>query len=178
MKRTNVRGVIQLTGLPMDAISLPGSFAEVCGRLALATLLGAIVGINRELGKKPAGLRTHALVALGAAVAALTSLHLNSADGLADSDAVSRVIQGIVTGVGFIGAGVILHRDDPRGVHGLTTAASIWVVAAVGVASGLGLWRIGVASVLLLLLVFTIGGPLDRALRRWQRTQSGPVDDD
>lgn len=162
----------------MDAISLPTNFLDSCGRLALATLLGAIIGINRELGQKPAGLRTHALVALGAAIAAITSLHLTSTAGLASSDAISRVIQGIVTGVGFIGAGVILHRDDPKGVHGLTTAASIWVVAAVGTAAGLGLWRIGVASVFLLLLVFAIGGPLDRALRRWRSPGPRSVDDD
>ena len=162
----------------MDVISLPGTFLEACGRLALATLFGAVIGINRELGRKPAGLRTHSLVALGAAVAALTSQHLTSVAGMADGAAVSRVIQGIVTGVGFIGAGVILHRDDPRGVHGLTTAASIWVVAAVGTAAGLGLWRIGVASVFLLLLVFAIGGPLDRALHRWRSPESRSVDDD
>ena len=161
----------------MDVISLPGSFLEACGRLALATLLGAVVGINRELGQKPAGLRTHSLVALGAAVASITGLHLNPTAGLADSAAVSRVIQGIVTGVGFIGAGVILHRNDPKGVHGLTTAASIWVVAAVGSAAGLGLWRIGIASVILLLLVFAIGGPLDRALHRWRQAKGQPADD-
>lgn len=162
----------------MDAISLPTTFLDACGRLALATLLGAVIGINRELGRKPAGLRTHSLVALGAAVAALISLHPNSTGGMASSDAVSRVIQGILTGVGFIGAGVILHRDDPKGVHGLTTAASIWVVAAVGTTAGLGLWRIGVVSVFLLLLVFAIGGPLDRALHRWRSPQSRAVDDD
>lgn len=152
----------------MDAITLPTSLLVALARLALATLLGAIVGANRELQQKPAGLRTHALVALGAALAALTGLHLTAPAELGDTAAVSRVLQGIVAGVGFIGAGVILHRNDPKGVHGLTTAASIWVVASVGVAAGLGLWRIAVAAVVLALLVFTVGGPADRALHRWR----------
>ena len=117
-------------------------------------------------------------MALGAAIAALTSQYLTAAAGMADSAAVSRVMQGIVAGVGFIGGGVILHRNDPKGAHGLTTAASIWVVAAIGMTAGLGLWRIGTASVVLLLLVFAIGGPIDRALRRWRGKESRPVDDD
>jgi putative Mg2+ transporter-C (MgtC) family protein len=162
----------------MDAITLPTSFLDAFGRLALATLLGAIIGVNRELGQKPAGLRTHSLVALGAAVATLTSEYLAPSGGIADGATVSRVMQGIVAGVGFIGAGVILHRNDPRGVHGLTTAASVWVVAAVGMAAGLGLWRIGLATVFLLLVVFALGGPLDRALRRWRNAKSSPEDDD
>ena len=162
----------------MDAISLPTGFLDATARLALATLLGAIIGINRELGRKPAGLRTHSLVALGGAIAALLALHLSPAGGVADAQAISRIVQGILTGVGFIGAGAILHREDSRGVHGLTTAASIWVVAAVGTATALGLWRIGVVSVVLLLLVFAIGGPLDRALHRWRREESVAVDDD
>jgi putative Mg2+ transporter-C (MgtC) family protein len=162
----------------MDEISLPGDFLHMGARLALATLLGAVIGINRELGRKPAGLRTHSLVSLGAAIAALTALHVAPAGGLPDTAAISRILQGILTGVGFIGAGVILHRDDSKGVHGLTTAASIWVVATVGAAAGLGLWRIGVASIVLLLLVFAIGGPLDRMLHRWRRPQSLSADDD
>lgn len=161
----------------MDMISLPGDFLDTSARLAVATLLGAIIGINRELGRKPAGLRTHSLVALGGAIAALTAMHLDPNGGMPDSQAISRVIQGILTGVGFIGAGVILHREDSRGVHGLTTAASIWVVVAVGAATGLGLWRIGVASVVLLLLVFAIGGPLDRALHKWRRRELLSDDD-
>ena len=161
----------------IDHVSLPTTFLDTSARLALATLFGAIIGLNRELGRKPAGLRTHSLVALGAAIAALTALHLGPGN-IADSQAISRVIQGVLTGVGFIGAGVILHREDNKGVHGLTTAASIWVVATVGTAAGLGFWRIAVSSVVLLLLVFAIGGPVDRALHRWRRSEPPAADDD
>ncbi len=161
----------------MDAISLPTSLAAVLVRLALATLLSAIIGTQRELQQKPAGLRTHALVGLGAALASLTGLYL-TAPSSGDVYAVSRVLQGIIAGVGFIGAGVILHRDDPKAVHGLTTAATIWVVAGIGMAAGLGLWRIAVAAVVLTLLIFAIGGPADRMLHRWRNRQDGDVDDD
>jgi putative Mg2+ transporter-C (MgtC) family protein len=165
----------------VDAITLPPSLLELLTRLALATLLGATIGTNRELQLKPAGLRTHALVALGAALASLTGLFLTATTTMTpDAAAVSRVLQGIVAGVGFIGGGVILRRNDPKGVHGLTTAASIWVVASVGVAAGLGLWRLAVATVALVLLIFTVGGPMDRALHRWRSKAGGegPTDDD
>lgn len=162
----------------MDAITVPTDFIQIFLRLALATALGAAIGVNRELGRKPAGLRTHSLVSLGAAVSMIAALHMGPPGVPFDGSAISRIIQGLVTGVGFIGAGVILHRDDARVVHGLTTAASIWVVAAVGIAAGLGLWRLGVAAVVLLLLVFAIGGPLDRRLRRWREVSPRPADDD
>jgi putative Mg2+ transporter-C (MgtC) family protein len=113
-------------------------------RLGAALVLGAGVGLNRELHGKPAGLRTHALVSLAAAVAALVSLQ--SAAGAPVE--VGRVVQGILTGVGFIGAGVILR--DPQGhVTGLTTAATLWLCAVLGMVCGLGHWAIlGVALAL------------------------------
>jgi putative Mg2+ transporter-C (MgtC) family protein len=120
-------------------------------RLGAALVLGAGVGLNRELHGKPAGLRTHALVSLAAAVAALVSLQ--SAAGAPVE--VGRVVQGILTGVGFIGAGVILR--DPQGhVTGLTTAATLWLCAVLGMVCGLGHWAIlGVALALAsLVLVF------------------------
>lgn len=170
--------ISSLRGVAIHTISLPNSFLEACGRLALAALLGALIGLNRELRHKPAGLRTHSLVALGSALITLTSLYLTPATGLADISAVGRVMQGIVAGIGFLGAGVILHRDDSKGAHGLTTAASIWVVAAVGMTTALGLWGISIVSTVLLLLVFAIGGPIDRALRRRHRKDSHPANDD
>ena len=88
-------------------------------RLLLATLLGAAIGVNRELRQKPAGLRTHALVALGAALFTIVGLALTAFGGTRDPNAMSRLVQGIVTGVGFIGGGVILRRDDSKGIHGL-----------------------------------------------------------
>src|SRR4051812_35200347 len=130
----------------MELIHAPASFAEGLVRLALATAVGAIVGGNRELQRKAAGLRTHALAALGAALMIIIGLSLPGADAAMSGQAVSRVVQGIVAGIGFIGGGVIMYRGDTRGVHGLTTAAAVWVVTAAGMAIGGGMWETGVAA--------------------------------
>ena len=125
---------------------------RVVARLAAALLLGAIIGVQRELMGKPAGLRTHALVTLAAAIFALGPIEAGMQ--LAD---LSRVIQGIATGIGFIGAGVILKRHAEGEVIGLTTAATIWTATAIGVAVGLGhvlLAGIGVALTWLVLAGF------------------------
>jgi putative Mg2+ transporter-C (MgtC) family protein len=113
-------------------------------------LLGAMVGLNRERAGKPAGLRTHMLVALGAAM-----FTLPLANKGADAGALARVIQGVATGIGFIGAGAIIKLNEADEVHGLTTAAGIWLTAAVGIAAGMG--RAGVAffAVVMGLLVLT-----------------------
>jgi putative Mg2+ transporter-C (MgtC) family protein len=134
----------------------------IVGRLVAATLFGAAIGVNRERQRKPAGLRTHALVALGAATFAIVGLML----GEIDAAATGRVLQGITAGAGFIGAGVILHRDDLKAIHGLTTAAGIWIVSAVGVAVGAGLWRTSLATVTLTLVVLIGGESVDRWLHR------------
>lgn len=102
-------------------------------RLSLAAFLGAIVGWQRESVHSTAGLRTHMLVCLGAALFVLASVEA----GQTSAD-VSRVIQGIVAGIGFLGAGTILKLGDRLEVHGLTTAASIWLTAAIGTGAGLG----------------------------------------
>ena len=149
----------------MDSISLPADILHLAARLGLATLLGAAIGLNREISLKPAGLRTHALVSLGAAVATCVGLQLTRF-GQGDLSAPSRIIQGIVAGVGFIGGGVILHHADVRTVHGLTTAASIWVVSATGVAAAAGLWRSAILAVVLALLVLTVGLQIDQAVHR------------
>jgi len=146
----------------MDAVAVPGSFPDLLGRLLLATLFGALIGLNREREGKPAGLRTHALVALGAATLTIVGLLLRSSD----AGAPGRVLQGIVAGVGFIGAGVILHRHNGRGVEGLTTAAAIWIVAAIGVATGAGLWRTGASVLGVALLVLVVGERIDRWVHR------------
>src|SRR5688500_18840088 len=117
----------------MDTVSPPQTIWEIAGRLALATLLGAAVGINREWEGKPAGLRTHALVALGGALFTLIGLFLNP-----NPSSMGPILQGITAGIGFIGAGVIMRRPELHDVQGLTTAAAIWVVAAIGVAVGAG----------------------------------------
>ena len=146
----------------MDAVGIPVTFTAIAGRLALAVLLGAVVGLNRERVGKPAGLRTHALVALGAAQLTIVGLLFGGGDAAASG----RVLQGVITGVGFIGAGVILHRTDARGVQGLTTAAAIWVVAALGVAAGAGLWRTALVTAGLTMLVLVVGEAIDRRVHK------------
>lgn len=148
----------------MDSIGLPPDTLTLATRLALATLLGATVGLNREISLKPAGLRTHALVALGAALLSYVGLQLGRSTG--DGAAAARIIQGMVAGIGFIGGGVILHRADVQMVRGLTTAASIWVVAATGAAVGTGLWRAALIAVALTLIVLTVGRRIDHMLHR------------
>jgi putative Mg2+ transporter-C (MgtC) family protein len=150
----------------MDVVVVPGSFPDMFGRLLLATICGAAIGLNREREGKPAGLRTHALVALGVATFTIVGLLLQGSDGASPS----RVLQGIIAGVGFIGAGVILHRQVNPTVVGLTTAAAIWIVAAIGVAAGAGLWRTAATVVGLALLLLVVGERIDR----WIHRDSGP----
>ena len=122
-------------------------------RLALAAALGALLGYQRESVHSTAGLRTHILVCLGAAFFVLASVEA----GQTSAD-VSRVIQGIVTGVGFLGAGTILKVGDRLEVHGLTTAASIWLTAAIGVGAGLGhVWLPALGAIIGWLVLGPIG---------------------
>ena len=125
-------------------------------KLIAATLLGAAVGFQRERAGKPAGLRTHILVTLGTAVFVLAC----SGVGMS-SDGLSRVIQGIVTGIGFIGAGSILKLDEERDIQGLTTAAGVWMTAAIGVAVGLGSLGVALLSTLFTLIILALAGPFD-----------------
>ena len=152
-----------------DSLAIPGGLREVVFRLGAATLVGAAVGLNRELREKPAGMRTHALVALGASLVTLTVVEISFAGGGPDANAVSRAIQGIITGIGFLGGGVIIRQQDGMIVQGLTTAASIWVVACLGVACGAGQWRTAVVAMVFTLVVLVIGGPLEGLTRRVAR---------
>ena len=125
--------------------------AAIAIRVGAALIAGAVIGIDRELKRKPAGMRTHSLVSIGAAVVVLVT----AAHSTGDADAVSRAIQGIITGIGFLGAGVIIKYEDERRVEGLTTAASIWVAAALGMACGAGqveLVLIALGAVMLVLI--------------------------
>lgn len=130
--------------------------AQLALRLGVAMLCGAALGLNRGIKQKPAGLRTHALVAIGAAFAAWMSLALSGQD----LSAVARIMAGAMTGVGFLGAGVIL-RDEARGrVEGLTTAASIWVATILGLGAGAGLYLECLLTVLVVLLVLQVSARL------------------
>ena len=131
---------------------------DIVLRLGTAVLAGATLGVNRDFANKPIGMRTLALVALGAAVVAMAGIQV---EGMGSNpDALSRVVQGIIQGVmagiSFIGAGVILRDAQTRSVEGLTTAATVWVTAAIGVACGLAAWKtVGIALVLALALLAT-----------------------
>ena len=156
----------------IDAISVPGTLAEAIGRLLVAAALGVLIGIDREIHQKPAGIRTHALVAVGAALLAIVGVQ---ATPFEPRDALSRVIQGVMAGIGFVGGGVILRgRGGAQPVHGLTTAASIWVVAAVGIAVGTGLWRTAVAAVVVVMVLLVLGKPVDRWIDARVRTRDRP----
>jgi putative Mg2+ transporter-C (MgtC) family protein len=118
--------------------------AAVAGRLLAAGVLGGLIGAQRERVHSAAGFRTHILVALGSALFVLAGREA----GFSSADT-SRVVQGVVAGVGFLGAGTILKLADKGEVHGLTTAATIWVTAAVGVAAALSqLWLAAIAAAL------------------------------
>jgi len=124
-------------------------------RLIAAAVAGIAIGLNREMQGKPLGMRTLALVALGSAIAALTAVDYRGLDH--NPDALSRVVQGVLqgvlTGIGFIGAGVVLRNKESGTVEGLTTAASVWVTAAIGIACALAAWHLVVIGVVLTLLV-------------------------
>lgn len=121
-------------------------------RLAFALLIGGTVGLEREVRNKPAGLRTHMLVSFGSALFVMVPIQLGIVQ--TDPDPLSRVIQGITAGIGFLGAGVILHnsQQDKLTVRGLTSAAAIWVSSALGIIAGTGLWLLGAIAAVMVLL--------------------------
>ena len=131
-------------------------FARVALRLLVAIVLGGVVGYERERAGRWAGLRTHMLVALGSALFVLIP-----AQAGVDMGETTRAIQGIATGIGFIGAGSILKLPDQRRIEGLTTASAVWVTASVGVAAGLGFLGPAVLGVVLSWLVLRIIGRLE-----------------
>jgi putative Mg2+ transporter-C (MgtC) family protein len=131
-------------------------------RLGVAALLGSVVGLNRNLHHKSAGMRTHAMVALGSALFTLASLSIAGSD----PSGALRTVQGIVTGIGFLGAGVILHPASRRDIKGLTTAAVVWTVAGVGTACGAGLYVMAVVTTVLVWVVVMVGGFLETHIDR------------
>ena len=139
-----------------------GEIFEPALRLVAAVVIGALVGLNRDLHGKPAGLRLCALVALGSGL--ITVITSEPRLGFSDPSAVSRTIQGIVGGIGFLGAGLILHPGPESRIRNLTTAATIWISAALGIACGLGAWRTGGVAAVLALVVLTLGARIDHAL--------------
>jgi putative Mg2+ transporter-C (MgtC) family protein len=121
-------------------------------RLLLSVVLGGVIGFERERAKKAAGLRTHILICLGACLFTVVSIYGFGGD-------IARVAAGVVTGIGFIGAGAIIRGGREGIIAGLTTAATIWSVAGIGLAAGAGLYLVAVVATLLILLVLIIPHP-------------------
>jgi putative Mg2+ transporter-C (MgtC) family protein len=141
---------------------------DIALRLGTATLVGAVLGLNRDLHGKPTGVRTLGLVCLGSALAVLSIQDGSSTDA-------SRIVQGIMTGVGFLGAGVIVRNSKGHHVHRLTTAACVWVTACIGAACAVAEWQIVVLGAFLVLVILVFGGPFEKANdRRWPG--QGPTD--
>ena len=157
-------------------------WVEISWRLGLAALAGIVLGANRWLHHKSAGVKTHALVAIGAAVAMLMiqpiNLESDEIQGLT-VDAASRVLQGLITGVGFLGAGVILHNAKGKRIQGLTTAASIWITTLIGAAFGMGQVDLGLIAVFSAGLVLLTGNVIERFVgsRFGNQSQSGGEED-
>ena len=137
-------------------------YGTIVLRLGLALIVGAVLGLNRWLHHKSAGVRTHALVAIGSA----TAVMLISDFVQDDAQSVSRVLQGLITGLGFLGAGVIIHEQRSKRVHGLTTAASLWACALIGAAFGAGQFALGGLSLGAIVLTLAVGGPLERLIAK------------
>jgi putative Mg2+ transporter-C (MgtC) family protein len=148
--------------------------SEIALRLCTATLVGGALGLNRDLHGKPTGVRTLGIVALGSALVAMTAGDLA---GATDANAVSRAIQGVITGIGFLGAGVILHpllkeaSGDAKAlpVQGLTTASCIWLTACIGLSCGIGAWRAIAVALPLVFLILLFGRRIERTAHRWMK---------
>jgi putative Mg2+ transporter-C (MgtC) family protein len=149
---------------------LPLSDAELTIRLLTAALLGALLGFERELKQKSAGLRTNILIAVGAALFTLMSYEL-AAEGTGDP---GRVAAQIVTGIGFLGAGAIMRTDS--GIQGLTTAATVWVNAAVGVAAGGGEYHLAFIATGVTLAALLVLTPVERGIEKRFGRKSGESD--
>jgi putative Mg2+ transporter-C (MgtC) family protein len=154
-----------------DVVAQPvGDTWEIFGRLAASMGAAVVLGVNRDLRGKPAGVRTHGLVAIGSCLVTVISMEFSATTGTLQPDAVSRVVQGIITGIGFLGGGVILKLPEARSVQGLTTAASIWITACLGIAFGAGMWRSALLGLGLTFVMLIMGGAIeDIASRLFKR---------
>jgi putative Mg2+ transporter-C (MgtC) family protein len=141
---------------------MPTTIYDVFLRLALAAALGGAIGLEREYRHKPAGLRTNMLIALGSALFSVMSVQLGSGAGSPD-----RIAAQVVTGIGFLGAGAILRSGE--NIHGLTTAATIWVNAAIGMAAGLGAYAVASVGAAITLVVLAFLPVMERLFERRER---------
>jgi putative Mg2+ transporter-C (MgtC) family protein len=148
----------------MLALTAP-MFWDDLMRIGAAALLGGLIGLEREWHGHWAGLRTHMMVAIGCAIFVIGGVALAERQG----EAVSRIIQGIASGIGFLGAGTILKLDQKQQIKGLTTASSIWLSAALGTAAGLGEYALATASAIISLFVLGVLGPIEKYFEHRRR---------
>ncbi len=128
--------------------------AQIILRLVLSVILSGFIGLERQVHKRTAGLRTHILVALGSCLIMLTSIYVFDIYKEITKLDPARIAAGVITGIGFLGAGTIIR--DKEGVRGLTTAASLWVVAGIGLASGCGFLRAAIYTTILTLIILLV----------------------
>ncbi|HEX3600870.1 MAG TPA: MgtC/SapB family protein [Lacipirellulaceae bacterium] len=140
----------------------PPVFSEDLARIGVAAILGGALGLEREWKGHWAGLRTHILVSMGCAIFVIAGMDIVGRE----SEAVTRVIQGIASGVGFLGAGTILKLDQRETIKGLTTAASIWLSAALGTSAGTGEYSLATAAAMVSLFVLGVLGPVEKYFER------------
>jgi len=130
--------------------------------VVLAAVFGGVIGLERELRRKSAGLRTNVLISVGAAVFTIISRRM----GTADNESITRIAAQVVTGVGFLGAGAIIR--DRAAVHGLTTAATIWLVASIGMACGAGFYKLALGTTAIAILVLIGLSRLETIIKQWR----------
>jgi putative Mg2+ transporter-C (MgtC) family protein len=134
-------------------------FLEVSLRLLAAVIVGGAIGLNRDLHEKQTGVRTLGLVALGSALGVLAAAQVG---GPGDA---TRAMQGILTGIGFLGAGVIIRTASGSHIHGLTTAAATWMTACLGIACAVADWQIVIPGLIITLAILIWGGKFEKAIR-------------
>ncbi|MCK0196235.1 MgtC/SapB family protein [Ancylobacter sp. 6x-1] len=143
-----------------------GADTDALARLAAAAIIGMVIGINRDIRGKPTGMRTLGLVCTGAALVSLTAIRFG--DLASHPDATSRVVQGIVqgvlTGIGFLGAGVVIRDNGSLKIHGLTTAATVWMTAALGISCALASWSLIAMGVFITLGLLVVLHPIEKCL--------------
>jgi len=154
-------GVLETVQQEFSDVPNPNELTRLLLRLGLAMALGAAIGYERESRDSSAGLRTHMLVALGTALFVLVPLQAGM-----DSEGMSRVIQGLLAGIGFLGAGAVIKQSDSGQVRGLTTAAGIWTTAAIGMTVGLGRETTAIISTVLVLIILSLLLRLERRIVR------------
>lgn len=159
--------LIDAIGQDLDEFRDLGSLIRTAFRLVLAGILGGLLGLERTFRARPAGLRTYMLVSVGSASSVIVSEQV----GIAGGD-LSRIVQGLLTGVGFLGAGIIFRSDQPFHAQGLTTAAGIWLTASLGMAVGFGHPATALLMTLLSLLILA---PLGRLEFRLKRSRTHPA---